>query len=831
MRKLLRRLRYLWNRRQLEADLQLEMRSHREMMDEERRVAFGSNLRLQEDSRDVWGWTWLDHLRQDLVYGAGQLRRAPGFTLAAVIVLALGVGLNLAVFHVTQAVFADRIPVPDAESLLRVVRTSPERERWSFPPEVVAFYQEHADLFTYLVGERLGGVRVQLNDDQDDARAQFVSGNYFDDLVVQPGQGRLLTEGDDRPESSLVVLLSDGYWRRRFGADPGIVSTSIKVNGIPATVVGVLPAGFTGLTMSRGELWFSAKMRARLLRINPSDALFDRPDTGIVAKVKPGVTLEAASAQLAALTVELRARQQDILGDRETVRVRPLRDDDLNQGPFYILGPLVALVLLAACANLGNMLLARGVSRQREIDTRLALGANRSRLVRQLMTESLLLAFLGSLGGLVVGRLSAILLAASFGGFLDVRISLNGTVILAAVILSLVSAVTFGLAPALQITSRKPRSTRSRQMLVAVQVTVSCVLLILAGLLTRGAQRQAVLAGGGDFSSLAVVDPGLEDVNLAGPTARQTLEGIAERVRAIPEVSDVTISADPIYGASVARPAGMPMVVQLAVDPGYFRVMGLGVLRGRLFEPNERETVVVSGLAERAAFDGGDGLGKVWNPEGGATGPTVVGLVETNTLASLRDPGAIESYRPLTDESVARAVVIARTIGDGRKVLRRLREAAALPGLSPSAWVIQTPVDQLLEHARSATKLIGVLGTAAAGLAAFGIFGLMAFSVRQRNRELAIRLALGARARRIVGALVAQYAIPFGLGMAVGVVLASIAMRLLLDESPLGLGITPLDTGGYFLGLAVFALSAIAAIVVPLRRAFRINPATALRSE
>jgi ABC-type antimicrobial peptide transport system permease subunit len=145
--------------------------------------------------------------------------------------------------------------------------------------------------------------------------------------------------------------------------------------------------------------------------------------------------------------------------------------------------------------------------------------------------------------------------------------------------------------------------------------------------------------------------------------------------------------------------------------------------------------------------------------------------------------------------------------------------------------VIQTPVDQLLEHARSATKLIGVLGTAAAGLAAFGIFGLMAFSVRQRNRELAIRLALGARARRIVGALVAQYAIPFGLGMAVGVVLASIAMRLLLDESPLGLGITPLDTGGYFLGLAVFALSAIAAIVVPLRRAFRINPATALRSE
>jgi predicted permease len=801
------------------------------MMDEDRRAAFGSNLRLQEESRDAWGWTWLDHLHQDLVYGVGQLRRAPGFALAAVIVLGLGVGLNLAVFHVTQTVFADRIPVPDAESLLRVVRTSPERERWAFPPEAVAFYQEHADLFSYLVGERFGGVRVQVNDDENEARAQFVSGNYFDDLIVQPGHGRILTEGDDRPDASLVVVLSDGYWRRRFGADPTIVSTIIKVNGIPATVVGVLPAGFTGLTMSRGELWFTAKMRARLLRMNPSGPLFDRPDTGIVGKVKPGVTLEAASAQLAALTVELRARQQDILGDRETVRVRPLRDDDLNQRAFYFLGPLVALILLAACANLGNMLLARGVARQREIDTRLSLGASRWRLVRQLMTESLLLALLGSLGGLVVGRLSAILLAATFGGFLNVGIAMNVRVILAAIILSLVSAVTFGLAPALQITSRQPRSTRSRQTLVAVQVTVSCVLLILAGLMTRGAQRQAILAGGGDFSSLAVVDPGLEDVNFAGPTARQALEGIADRIRAIPEVSDVTISADPINGASITRPAGMPMVVQLAVDPGYFRVMKLGVLRGRIFEPNEGGIVVVSGSAERAAFDGDDGLGKVWNPDGGTTGPTVVGFVETNTLASLRDPGAVESYRPLSDESLAQAVVIARTIGDGRKVLRRLREAAALPGLSPSAWVIQTPVDQLLEHSRAATRLIGVLGTAAAGLAAFGIFGLVAFSVRQRNRELAIRLALGARVRGIVAVLVAQYAIPFGLGMAIGVVLASIAVRALLAGSPLGLGITPFDTVGYSLGLAVFALSAFAAMVVPLRRAFRIDPATALRSE
>src|SRR5512134_543885 len=192
MRKLLRRLRYLWNRRQLEADLQQEMRAHREMMTEDRRASFGSSLRFQEESRDAWGWSWLDHLQRDLVYAAGQLRRAPGFTLAAVTILALGVGLNLAVFHVVQAVSYDRLLLPEAESLVRVVRESPERERWAFPPEAVTYFQEHADLLTYVVGERLGTIAVQVETDEVDARAQFVSGNYFDDLVVKPGHGRFL---------------------------------------------------------------------------------------------------------------------------------------------------------------------------------------------------------------------------------------------------------------------------------------------------------------------------------------------------------------------------------------------------------------------------------------------------------------------------------------------------------------------------------------------------------------------------------------------------------------------------------------------------------------
>jgi predicted lysophospholipase L1 biosynthesis ABC-type transport system permease subunit len=273
------------------------------------------------------------------------------------------------------------------------------------------------------------------------------------------------------------------------------------------------------------------------------------------------------------------------------------------------------------------------------------------------------------------------------------------------------------------------------------------------------------------------------------------------------------------------------MIVQLAVDPGYFRVMRLGMLRGRVFDPGEREGVVVSASAGRAAFDGDDPLGKAWSPDGSIGGPTVIGVVENNTLASLRDPGAVESYRLLTDETIASAVVIARTHGDGRPVLRRARDAAALPGLMTSAWVLQTPVDQVLEHSKAATEMIGVLGMAASALAAFGIFGLVAFSVRERHRELAIRMALGARARAIVGVLLKQYTRPLGLGMAVGIALAYVAVRALGGMSPLGLGLTTFDVGGYLLGLAAFTFTTGAAILVPLRRAIRIDPVIALRRE
>jgi predicted permease len=831
MRKLGRRLQYLWNRRRLERDLHDEMQAHREMMGEDRRAAFGSSLRLREQTRDAWGWTWLDRLQQDLVYAFRQLRRAPAFTLTAVTVLALGVGLNLAVFHVVKAVFSDRVPVPDANALLRVIRQTPEREGWAFPPEAADFYRQNANLFDYLVGERLGSVAVQIGAQEGDqeALARFVTGNYFEDLGVEPALGRLLGPRDDAPGAPLVAILSNGYWRRRFAADPDVVSSTLSVNGLPVRVAGIVPTGFTGLTMSRGDLWFPMETRRRLLREPGAGALFGRPDTGLVGKLRAGVSLEAASSQLATLTDTLRTRQIDLFGDQEAVRARPLDEDDLNRAPYLVLESLVALVLLASCANLGNMLLARGLAREREIATRIAVGASRRRLIRQFLTESLLLATLGSAAGLVVGRVGARLFSMVFAGALDVQITTDLPVILAAGTLSLVSALAFGLTPALQLASQQHRATRSRQVLVAVQVATSCVLLILAGLMTRGAQRQSTLAGQADFSALIVIEPELADADLSGLAARQALEGISENLGEVPQVAAVTIATDPLYGLSVVRRPGMPTILRSSVDPNYFQIMGLRIVQGRAFEPDEQDVTVISASAAQAAFEA-DALGRTWNPEGGRTGPTIVGIVEPSPLAALRDAGAVEVYLPWTDEAISDASLLVRTTGLGRAVLGPVRDAASLQGLRPSVWVLQTPVDQLLEHSVAATSVIGALGATAAGLAALGIFGLMAFSVRERTREIAVRMALGARTRTIVGVLLVQYATPLAAGMSVGVLIAVAGERALIGQQ-MGLGLTAFDPVGYVAGMAAFTLTAVIAILVPLARAMRIDPASALHCE
>ncbi len=263
--KFIRRILYLLNRGKLDRDLADEMAAHREMLPEDRRASFGSGLKLREDARDAWGFLWLDQLRQDLAYGARQLRRSPGFTLTAIVVLAFGVGLNLGLFQVIDAIFYDRISVRDSVSLLQVVRQSPARKLNAFPSAIAGFYLKNAAQFSYLVTEQAGTVPVTLDDDPSNVRTQFVSGNYFAALGVTSLQGRVLGPGDDAGSTASsgapVVVLGYGYWQRRFGANPSVLGRTVSVNRKAVRVVGITPSDFDGLTPARADLWLPLGLR------------------------------------------------------------------------------------------------------------------------------------------------------------------------------------------------------------------------------------------------------------------------------------------------------------------------------------------------------------------------------------------------------------------------------------------------------------------------------------------------------------------------------------------------------------------------------------------
>jgi predicted permease len=745
-----------------------------------------------------------------------------------VLVLAVGIGLNLAFFHVVKATLSGRLPLRDADTLVRIVRQSPEEERWAMTMTALRFYREQTNVFSYVVAERLSTEPVQVEQDDEDARAKFVSGNYFLDLGIVPGLGRAFGPTDDQPGAPLVAVLSDGYWKRRFGGDPSVVSRTVAVNGNRVVVLGVLPADFVSVAMGRADLWFPDNGRLRLVA-DPGPEGAEPLDTAVVAQPRPGLSRDAVSARLGALDAQLRQQQPGLFEAGDVLRARPISEDERRGNGLPIATALVFLVLLTSCANLGNMMLARGVGRRREIATRVAVGASGTRLVRQLMTEALLLSGLGAAAGLVVAGLGGRLLVANFAGQLSVRVTTDLPIVLAAGVLALVCALAFGLPPALHVSRQRPPATRARQTLVAVQVATSCLLLMLAGLLVRGSERQLALAGRADHTSVLVVEPELDERAFPGAAARTAIDGMAARLRALPYVVEVAVATDPIYAPAVLSADGAPVILQSRVDPTYFGVMGIEVLRGRLPAAGEGGVAVISRSAAQAAFDDEDALGRIWTP--GDTASTVVGIVEDTVLGRLRDARAVESYVALDPERLGVASIIVRTRSDARGVLRRARAAAAMPGAEASVWLLQRPIDQLLQHSLAASRMIGALGAVAAALAAFGLFGLLTFAVRERTRELAVRRALGARARELASLLLWQYVTPLTAGVGVGGLLATIAAKAMIGVNA-GLGLdTSLDVIGYLLGVATFGAALLAAVLPAVRGATRVDPAVALRAE
>lgn len=820
--ELWRRLYYLLNRSRLERDLDDEMAAHRAMKTAGE-PRFGDALKLREASRDVWGWAWWDHLVQDVTFGGRMLRKSPIFTLTAIAVLALGVGVNIAGFQLLNAMAWRPLPVKDPDSLVRFLRRTEQSTSSGLSYPAFRFYAEHNDVLAASMA--VMPASVALGDDVSrDVPVEFVTANYLSEIGTLPAWGRLL---DGAVEAAPVVVLSDGLWQRRFGSDPSIVGRTIRINGRPVTVAGVAAASFVGLTGRAPQAWMPIEHHPHAFP--GSDVLTNQRDSlvSFYARLKPGVAAPAAEAALKATAAALRQQGPDAAWDGEWLqaivagRLAPLNS---KAAPGVLIAvAFTTILLLASCTNLAMLILARNLSREREMSIRLSVGATRRRIVRQLLTESALLSILGTGLGLVlsfgIGRTVFGPAQSLMQPTLDIRVMLFSFGIAG------MATGLFGLAPALQAIRPKARS-RTRAVLVALQVATGCTLLVVGGLLARALQHVVSTPLGFDYAEHITISPDLHENGFTPAAAADYWIALRANVEQIPDVAGTTLVSLPPLGNMVSssqlRNGGL--VVKHHVDPTYFDVMRIPLLRGRNISTGERGSAVVSESLASVLFPGEDPLGKLYDEK------TVVGVAGNARTIHLGDPSSTELYMAMDDEHLARATLVVRVRTDPSRPLAAIVAAARSVDarVAPAAALLRDGFDRRVRGARQTALVVSVLGMLALALAAIGLAGLLSFSVSQRVREIGIRMALGARSTDVVQSVLRQFAWPVGVGL-VGGLFAAAALSSVLRRELFGL--SHLDPISYISAALLFSIVALLAAAGPLRRATRVNPITALRVE
>jgi putative ABC transport system permease protein len=853
-----RRVRYLINRSRLDAALRREMESHRAMMENPQR--FGNSLRLREEARDVWGWTWLDDLGRDIRFAARTLRRAPGVTFVAVLSLALATGATTAVFSIVHSVLLRPLPFAEPHGLVQVYGRVWREDRGSVPdplngpvgsPLLEAFGKESTTV-TALVG--YAATASHLDGPQGAERLTAVQADLglFSLLGVEPFLGRTF-RSDDPLE---VAVLSFRLWQRRFDGDPTLPGKTILLNGRAFTVLGVMPDAFqfpyraTSLgaeapSEPRTDVWIPI----RPLRASPTDRL-RQGRVSVVGRLKPGVALDSASAEL-----DLIAGRVEPHTRGANVRLMPLAEVVMGsvRRALWMLFAAVGLVLAAACANVANLLLARMTVRTREVVTRAALGASSSRLARQFLAESLLISLAGGLLGAFVARWGVDLLV-SVGSARIPRaheIALDWRAFLFLMLVCLATAVLFGLAPALtasrvnvqEITKEAGGHAtaagafgRLRDSLVIIEVSLAFVLASGAAIVTREVVR------------LRNVDTGMVTENvltfhLTPRAPDRDYYAIVERVAQLPGVQSAGFTqllplqnwgweADfEIRGRP--RDASQRLVAGLRyVTPGYFRTLGIPVLKGRGFADGDTaeapRVIVINDALARRYFPGDEPVGRELD-RGMIVG--VVGNVRQAGLDRLPEP---EIYYPVAQNvtmiSEIGMSLIIRTTGRPEPYTDAVRSAVRGVNAHLAIFNVKT-MDQVLSDSLWELHLylwlIGLFAALTLALTAIGLYGVISYNATARMREFAVRLALGsepAQVARLVLRRGVQLAVA---GLAAGV-LAALALSPLVRHLPVGIRTGPSTYGAVALLLLTIAFVACA---VPAIRVARLNPATALRHD
>ena len=844
----LRRLWYLVNRRRLERDLVEEMRDHRDSMHDP--STFGDTHRLLERSRDAWGWNWLDDALQDLAVGIRTLAKSPAFAITATLILTFGIGLNVTLYQVVQVGLLRPPAIENVEAWVRLLRASPGSTTSTVPYPLTQFVKEHNSVLVAVTVE-YGGNIAWGSDAAEQIRASFISANWFDEIGYGPLHGRVFSEARDARADAPSVVLSYPFWNR-LGANPAVVGTTAYVDRKPVTIAGVAPAALPGLDFNVPDVFLAIEQREYFYPQSTLLTAWQGDGVDMYARLRDGVSPAAAREALRSTMKAAAAARPEVKVD-EWLEPLLARHNFLRAGEriavltvLSLLGALTGLVLVVAAANLGNLVMSRATGRVRELGVRMALGARRERIVRQLVIEAVPVVALGAAGSLAFSWAVGTSIAALGSLPPHFEFSINWRSMAVAVGLGALSLFVVGVLPAWKVAqqhlidaikdggqhvSRTLDRTLLRRVMLAAQVAGSCLLLIVAGMMVRSVQRAMQSSLGFDYQRAAVLSMPLDRYGITGEAARSYWYAVKERVRAHSEVEDAAIVTAPPLGGRVFQTGynatpGLDTLVQ-SVDPEYFAVMRIPLVAGRLFGPGDEQTAIVSRRLALEMYGTLDILGREF--PNGAAEATIIGIAADAHSIKVDANNVAELYRPLKPADFNEVFLVARARTDADRLPPILRDAAALdPRVIPVAGAMHEDFDRRMFGPRLASTIAGAIGVLTLALACLGIFGVVSYGVALRTKEIGIRVALGARHSALLGTIVRQVLTPAGVGSAIGLLLA-VPVGMALSREPLYL--QNADPIAFLSALAILAAAGAIAAVWPAYVVLRGNPIDALRHQ
>jgi predicted permease len=898
LRRLIGGFNALVRNRRVEQELDEELRAYMEASIDEKvragmdragatraaRVEIGSVEAVKDHTRDV-GWeARLDSLWRDVRYAIRTLRKSPVFTAVAVTTLALGIGANTAIFSVIDAVMLRPLPVDRPEELISLATVYPGDAETVFSYTAYReFAVEGAAVADAIAASSVRRDALVIDGPPESVDYKWVSGNYFTILRVHAEAGRTLLQSDDeRLQGQPVAVISDAYWTRRFGRDPSVVGRSFRFKATPFTIVGVAPAGFFGETAGEApDIWMPLTTQPGA----PSFLWTGHSTTwlGILARMRPGVTVAEARVSLERAYDRVRdevARGTDSAEFRKSVlesrlAVTPARGGSSRlrgplSAPLLILMAIVGLVLVIACANVANLMLARAASRRRETAVCLAIGATRLRVVRHGLAEALLLAALGGAAGLLLARWGSSVLVALVSGALPISIDVrpDARVLAFTMLVSCATAVVFGLLPALRAARVDPLPVlkvsagvggagriRLRRTLVVTQIAVSLVLLVTAGLFVRSLLNLKDIDMGFDPDRVLLfrVTPPAGEQPLSAEARRNLYRQVLARAEAVPGVLGASASFSGLFTREtwgnaitipgfVPRSGVTPRTFANAITPRYFDVMRMAVLRGRAFTNDDHENApkvtVVNQTFARRFFGEADPIGKrvglcssdpCGSPARGMM--EIVGVTADAKYVNLREEQRSMLYVPFTQYEQNMHELEVRTAGAPAAVAATLhRELASVDSRLAVVGMVELrdQVDASLVPERLIAKFSATFGLLALALAAVGLYGVVAYMTTQRTAEIGIRMALGADPREVRRLVLRDTLWLVIVGGIIGIPVALAGARLFASQL---YGVGPNDPLVVLLGLGTISVAALVAGYLPARRAARIDPVIALRAE